>query len=513
MKVKIKTALISVHNKNNLKAILSVLKKYKVDIISSGGTYKKIKTLGFKCKEISEYTGSPEILGGRVKTLHPKIHAGILNEIDNKIHVKQMKNLNYFNIDLIIVNFYPFEKTINLKKPQSEIIENIDIGGPAMVRAAAKNFKYKTTITSVDQYNKLENELKINKGKTTKEFRQKLSKEAFLETAYYDSVISKYFTNLSCEKFPSKKIIYGKKIEELRYGENPHQQAAIYSNGDMGIKQISGKKLSFNNYNDMFTAIKITNSLPRNIGCVVLKHLNPCGVSINKNKIISLRSAIESDPISAFGGIISCNFKVNDKIAKELNKIFLEIVIGKGFTKKAITILKKRKNLRIIEIKDLNYQSNLSIKSNFNNFLLQEPDTMLLNKKNFKVVSKKKPSKRMLNNLIFAFNICRFVKSNAIVISQNFSTIGIGSGQTSRLDSCDIAVNKMRKSRLNKKNEDICAASDAFFPFTDGVEKLAIAGISAIIQPSGSIRDKDVIKLANKLDLILVFSRTRHFNH
>ena len=226
-----------------------------------------------------------------------------------------------------------------------------------------------------------------------------------------------------------------------------------------------------------------------------------------------MRSAIESDPISAFGGIISCNFKVNDKIAKELNKIFLEIVIGKGFTKKAITILKKRKNLRIIEIKDLNYQSNLSIKSNFNNFLLQEPDTMLLNKKNFKVVSKKKPSKRMLNNLIFAFNICRFVKSNAIVISQNFSTIGIGSGQTSRLDSCDIAVNKMRKSRLNKKNEDICAASDAFFPFTDGVEKLAIAGISAIIQPSGSIRDKDVIKLANKLDLILVFSRTRHFNH
>jgi len=299
----------------------------------------------------------------------------------------------------------------------------------------------------------------------------------------------------------------------LRYGENPHQQAAIYSNGDSVFKQISGKKLSFNNYSDMFAAIKITNTLPKNIGCVVLKHLNPCGVSINKNKIISLRSAIKCDPISAFGGIISCNFKIDDKIAKELSKIFLEIVIGKSFTKKAITILKKKKNLRIIETKNLNYENKLSIKSNFNNFLLQEQDTLLLDKKNFKVVSKRKPGKNMLENLIFAFNICRFVKSNAIVISQNFSTIGIGSGQTSRLDSCDIAVNKMRKFRLNKKYEDIYAASDAFFPFTDGVEKLAIAGVNAIIQPSGSIRDKEVVKLANKLDLILVFSKTRHFNH
>ena len=513
MKIKIKTALISVHNKNNLKEILSILKKYKVNIISSGGTYKKINELGFECKEISEYTGSPEILDGRVKTLHPKIHAGILNKIDNKNHFKQMKNLNYGNIDLIIVNFYPFEKSINSGKHQSEIIENIDIGGPAMVRAAAKNFEYKTIITSLDQYNELKSELKNNKGKTTKEFRQKLSKDAFLETAYYDAVISKYFTNLSYEKFPSKEIIYGKKMEVLRYGENPHQQAAIYSNGDSVFKQISGKKLSFNNYSDMFAAIKITNTLPKNIGCVVLKHLNPCGVSINKNKIISLRSAIKCDPISAFGGIISCNFKINDKIAKELSKIFLEIVIGKSFTKKAIKILKKKKNLRIIETKNLNYENKLSIKSNFNNFLLQEPDTLLLDKKNFKVVSKRKPGKNMLENLIFAFNICRFVKSNAIVISQNFSTIGIGSGQTSRLDSCDIAVNKMRKFRLNKKYEDIYAASDAFFPFTDGVEKLAIAGVNAIIQPSGSIRDKEVVKLANKLDLILVFSKTRHFNH
>ena len=514
MKIKIKTALISVYDKDNLSDILSTLKKYKVNIISSGGTYKKIIDLGFNCKEVSQYTGSPEILDGRVKTLHPKIHAGILNKTKDKIHKKQMTKLGYENIDLIIVNFYPFQKTLNSTKAHNKIIDNIDIGGPTMVRAAAKNFEYKTVITSALQYNILKDELKLNNGKTSKQFRQKMSKDAFLETAYYEATISNYFNKLSNDKFPSKGIIFGEKIDKLRYGENPHQAASIYSQSKFDIKQLSGKKLSYNNYNDMFSAINISKVLPKNTGCVVLKHSNPCGVSINKNRLGSLKAAINCDPISAFGGIISCNFKIDRVVAKELNKIFLEIVIGKGFTNDAIKILKKKKNLRIIDINSLKKsENNLNIVSRSDNLLIQEPDNLILDKKNFRVVSKIKPNINVLNNLIFAFNVCRFVKSNAIVISKNFSTIGIGSGQTSRLDSCDIAINKMRKFKLNGLNDNIYAASDAFFPFTDGVEKLAIAGIKAIIQPSGSIRDKEIIKLANKLGLILVLSKTRHFNH
>ena len=514
MKIKIKTALISVYDKNNLSDILSTLKKYKVNIISSGGTYKKIIDLGFNCKEVSKYTGSPEILDGRVKTLHPKIHAGILNKTKDKIHKKQMTKLGYENIDLIIVNFYPFQKTLNSTKAHNKIIDNIDIGGPTMVRAAAKNFEYKTVITSALQYNILKDELKLNNGKTSKQFRQKMSKDAFLETAYYEATISNYFNKLSNDKFPSKGIIFGEKIDKLRYGENPHQAASIYSQSKFDIKQLSGKKLSYNNYNDMFSAINISKVLPKNTGCVVLKHSNPCGVSINKNRLGSLKAAINCDPISAFGGIISCNFKIDRVVAKELNKIFLEIVIGKGFTNDAIKILKKKKNLRIIDINNLKKSdTNLNVVSRSNNFLIQESDNLILDKKNFRVVSKIKPRIGDLNNLIFAFNVCRFVKSNAIVISKNFSTIGIGSGQTSRLDSCDIAINKMRKFKLNDLNDNIYAASDAFFPFTDGVEKLAIAGIKSIIQPSGSIRDKEIIKLANKLGLILVLSKTRHFNH
>ena len=514
MKIKIKTALISVYDKNNLSEILSTLKKHQVKIISSGGTYKKIIDLGFNCKEVSEYTGSPEILDGRVKTLHPKIHAGILNKNKDKIHKKQMIKLGYENIDLIIVNFYPFQDILNFTKAHDKIIDNIDIGGPTMVRAAAKNFEYKTVITSAKQYNSLKDELKLNNGKTSKQFRQKMSKDAFLETAYYEAVISNYFNKLSNDKFPSKKIIFGEKINKLRYGENPHQEASVYSQNTFSIKQLSGKKLSYNNYNDMFSAINITKVLPKNLGCVVLKHSNPCGVSINKNRLGSLKSAINCDPISAFGGIISCNFKIDRYIAKELNKIFLEIVIGKGFTNDALKILKKKKNLRLIDTNTLKKSdTNLSVISRSDNLLIQESDDIILDKKNFKVVSKIKPNKNVLNNLIFAFNVCRFVKSNAIVISKNLSTIGIGSGQTSRLDSCDIAINKMRKFKLNDLNDNICAASDAFFPFTDGVEKLAVAGIKAIIQPSGSIRDKEIIKLANKLGLILVFSKTRHFNH
>ena len=510
---KIKRALISVSKKTELNKILKTLKKYKIEIISSGGTYKGIRKLGFKCLEVSNYTGSPEILDGRVKTLHPKIHAGILSKRKNKSHKKDLLKNNFKDIDLVIVNFYPFEETLNQTKNHKKIIENIDIGGPAMVRAAAKNYNDVTVITNFNQYNELINELKKYNGSTSSEFREKMSREAFSETSYYDALITNYFNKISKNKFPNKKLIFGNLVEKLRYGENPHQEGAIYSSSKkLKIHKLNGKQLSYNNFNDIFSALLISKSLPKNTGTAIVKHTNPCGVSIHKNKVESYRLALKCDPISAFGGIVSCNFKVDKKTALELNKIFLEVVIGNGFDVNALNILKKKKNLRIIDASNLEVENIENITSNFNSMLLQSSDTKKFSTKDFKVVSKQKPNSKILKNLIFAFNVCRFVKSNAIVLVKDNTTIGIGSGQPSRLDSCKIAINKMRKFQ-NNSNEKVIAASDAFFPFVDGIETLVQAGVSAVIQPSGSIRDKEIIKFANQTGTILVFSKTRHFRH
>ena len=511
---KISTALISVSNKNNLNPLLKNLSKHKIKIISSGGTFQKIKKLGYKCIEVSEYTGSKEILNGRVKTLHPKIHAGILSIRGNNSHTKDLKKNNFEEIDLVVVNFYPFEKTIEETNKHKKIIENIDIGGPTMVRAAAKNYNDITVITNPEQYNDLIEELNKNKSKTTLKFRQKMSEIAFTETAYYDGIISNYFNTLSKNLFPKKKIFFGNLIEKLRYGENPHQEAAIYAlKKKLNLKQLNGKKLSYNNYNDIFAALLISGSLPKNIGTVIIKHANPCGVSISKNSIESYKSALECDPISAFGGVVSCNYKIKKNLALQLKKLFFEVIICKGIEDKAIKILKNKKNLRIINVSDLKNINLINISSKLNSYLLQTSDTSVFSKSNFKVVSKIKPSPKTLKNLIFAFNICRFVKSNAIVIANKNSTIGIGSGQPSRLDSCEIAIKKMKKFYKDKKNDEIVAASDAFFPFVDGIEKLVQSGVSAIVQPSGSIKDKEIIKFANRTGTVLVFSKTRHFKH
>jgi phosphoribosylaminoimidazolecarboxamide formyltransferase/IMP cyclohydrolase len=509
---KITKALISVSDKNNLKDLLKVLTKHKIKLISSGGTYKEIKKLKFKCLEVSEYTGSPEILGGRVKTLHPKIHAGILSKRNNKSHRKDLKNNNFEEIDLVIVNFYPFEKTLELTNNHLKIIENIDVGGPTMVRAAAKNYNDVTVITSSDQYSELINEIKKNKGSTSIKFREKMSLEAFSETAYYDAVISNYFNKIKKNIFPRKKIIYGNLIEKLRYGENPHQEAAVYSKTQsLNIKQIHGKQLSYNNYNDIFSALTISKSLPKNSGTVIVKHANPCGVSINKNNLKSYQLALACDPVSAFGGIVSCNFKIDKTLAIELNNIFLEVVIANGFDPEALKFLKKKKNLRIIDATKFMMKNLVKFNSANESILTQSEDIKKFDIKNFKIVSKKKPSKSQLKNLIFAFNICRYVKSNAIVLASQEATVGIGSGQPSRLDSCQIAIDKMNK--FQNLNSEVVAASDAFFPFVDGIEKLVQSGVSAVIQPFGSIRDKEIIKFANQTDTILVFSKTRHFRH
>ena len=341
---KIKRALISISDKKNLKKLLRILTKHKIEIISSGGTYKEIKKLKFKCLEVSEYTNSPEILDGRVKTLHPKIHAGILSKRNNKSHKNDLKNNNFEEIDLVIVNFYPFEKTLERTNDHSKIIENIDVGGPAMVRAAAKNYADVTVITTSNQYEKLIAEIEQYKGSTSLKFREKMSLEAFSETAYYDAVISNYFNKIKHNNFPKKKVIFGNLIEKLRYGENPHQESAIYSNTEnLSIKQIHGKQLSYNNYNDIFSALTISKSLPDKIGTVIVKHTNPCGVSIEKNNLKSYQLALACDPVSAFGGIVSCNFKIGKTLAIELSKIFLEVVIANGFNDEASKILKKKK--------------------------------------------------------------------------------------------------------------------------------------------------------------------------
>ena len=512
MMKKISTALISVSDKSNLKDILKILHKYKIKLISSGGTFKEIRKLKFKCLEVSKFTNFREILDGRVKTLHPKIYAGILNKRNNKKHLKEIKELNFENIDLIISNFYPFEKTLKEKNKHEKIIENIDIGGPTMVRAAAKNYNDVNIITSPKQYMSLINELKKNKGKTSLKFRQKMSQEAFLETAFYDSTISNYFNQITQSYFPKRKIIHGNLIEKLRYGENSHQESAIYSENDnLKISQLNGKQLSYNNYNDIFTAIKISQSFPKKIGTVIVKHANPCGVSVIKNNLKSFESALACDPISAFGGIVSCNYKINEKIAIELKKIFFEVIIAKGFEANALKILKTKKNLRLIDASRLEEKNQWKFHSLNNSFLVQSEDQKKFLKKDFEIVSKRKPTNSQFNNLIFAFNVCRHTKSNAIVLVDNYTTIGIGSGQPSRLDSCQIAINKMKKFTKNMK--EIVAASDAFFPFVDGIEKLVQSGVAAVIQPAGSIRDKEIIKFANATDTVLVFSKTRHFKH
>ncbi|MDC0216343.1 bifunctional phosphoribosylaminoimidazolecarboxamide formyltransferase/IMP cyclohydrolase [Candidatus Pelagibacter sp.] len=511
--IKVKRALISVSDKKKLKKILGILSLYKIELISSGGTFKEIKKLKFQCKEVSDYTNSPEILGGRVKTLHPKIYGGILSKRKNKSHKKDLLKNNFSEIDLVIVNFYPFEKVISSSKSHKKIIENIDIGGPTMVRAAAKNYNDVTVITNPNQYENLFQELKKNKGSTSLNFRKKMSQKAFNETAYYDSIISNYFNKFTKNRFPEKKTFTGNLIEKLRYGENPHQEGAIYSiEKNLEISQIHGKKLSYNNYNDIFSALLISKSLPKNTGTVIVKHTNPCGVSILKNPVNSYKSALACDPISAFGGVVSCNYKINKHLAKELSKKFLEVIIANGFNNEALQILKKKQNLRLIDAKDLNKKNlnNLIIK--FGSILIQSSDEEQFIKKKFKIVSKMKPTTKQLNDLIFAFNICRYVKSNAIVIANNKSTVGIGSGQPSRLDSCKIAIEKLNKFQPNFFENSV-AASDAFFPFIDGIETLIQSGVSAIIQPYGSIRDKEIIKFANKTNTVLIFSKTRHFRH
>ena len=371
-------------------------------------------------------------------------------------------------------------------------------------------------ITNKDDYGSLIKELNTLNGKTSIKFRELMSSKAFGLTAYYDSMIANWFNKKLKIEFPERKTIFGKRLQKLRYGENPHQQSSIYVNDyndkNIGFNQIHGKELSYNNYNDMFASLNILNSLKKNSGTVVIKHANPCGVSENKVPIVSFKNAYASDPISAFGGVIACNYKITKKIASEIIKNFLEVILAPSFDKESLKILKSKKNLRIIDISNFEVKNHNSIKFFDNAFLMQSKDNIIISKKNLRCVTKLKPSKQDLNEIEFAYNICKHVKSNAIVLCNNFSTIGIGAGQPSRLDSCKIAVQKAKQFQSSKIKNSI-AASDAFFPFADGINTLIKAGVKTIVQPGGSIRDQEVINAANKAKIKMLFTGLRHFNH
>ena len=516
MKTEIKNALVSVSDKENLTSLLKVLIRFNIKIISSGGSYNSIKKLGYPCTELSKYTGFKEMLDGRVKTLHPKIHAGILHDRKNKKHQSEMTKQKFPAIDLIVVNFYPFQKIVMSTANSKNIIENIDIGGPTMVRAAAKNFKNVTIITNKSDYGYLINEIEKNKGSTTLKFRELMSSKAFGLTAYYDAMIANWFNKKLKIEFPERKTIFGRRLQELRYGENPHQKSSIYvsdyNDKKLGFSQLHGKELSYNNYNDIFASLEILNSLKNKSGTVIIKHANPCGVSENKNSLESFKNAFASDPISAFGGVIACNFKITRKIALEIKKNFLEVILAKGFEKEALISLKRKKNLRIIDIESFKLRNINSLKIFDHSFLVQSKDTTIFNKKKLKFVTKLKPTKKELNEIEFAYNVCKYVKSNAIVLCNNFSTIGVGAGQPSRLDSCKIATEKAKKFQPTKIKNSI-AASDAFFPFADAIKILIKAGVKTIIQPGGSIRDQEVINAADKAKIKMIFTGIRHFNH
>ena len=512
---KIQNALISIFDKSDLEKILRYLEKYKINLISSGGTYRKIKKLGYNCIEIEKYTKFKEMLDGRVKTLHPKIHAGILSIRSNRKHQNQMKKNKFKNIDLIIVNFYPFQEAVLNKKNSNSIVENIDVGGPAMVRAAAKNFKDISIITDKKDYGSLINQLRQYKGCTDLKFRKYMASKAFNLTAYYDSMISNWFNKELNITFPDKKTIPGRKLTQLRYGENPHQKSSIYINDfndkEIGLKKISGKNLSYNNYNDIFTGLEILSSFKKT-GTVIIKHANPSGASMNKSPLKSFQESLLSDSVSAFGGIVACNFKINKKIAKEISSTFFEVILAKKFDRDALKIFKSKKNLILIDISKFKEKKNYQVKYFDNSFLIQDKNKKDFDLKNLKYVTNLKPTKQELKFAEFAMNICKFVKSNSIVITNKFSTIGIGAGQTSRVDSCKIAVEKAKKFQFKRLKNSI-AASDAFFPFPDGVKKLIKAGVKLIVQPGGSVRDKESIALANKAKVKMIFTGIRHFNH
>ena len=516
---KIKRALISVSDKSGIVDLANALvNQFNIEIISTGGTLKELVEAGVPAIEVSSFTGFPEMMDGRVKTLHPKVHGGILARRDLDQEVMQENDI--LPIDLVVVNLYPFAETIAKENVTLEMaIENIDIGGPSMVRSSAKNNKYVSIVVDPKDYLPVLDEMKKNDGALTQETRSSLARKAFEHTASYDSTIASYLSSLGSEDFPSS--IFGKyKIkEQMRYGENPHQKAAFYIE-DTKIKtglgnaiQIQGKQLSYNNIADTDAAIECVRTF-KEPSCVIVKHANPCGVaSSDKDITEAYQNAFESDPTSAFGGIIAINRKLDGKTALRINdNQFVEVIVAPGIDEEAKEVLAKKENIRLLDLRTMDDPvRGYKFMSVTDGLLMQETDNGQISEKDFKIVTKRQPTKEEIKDCLFAWKVCKFVKSNAIIFAKDNQTIGIGAGQMSRIDSTQIAASKAKERGFETKGCSM--ASDAFFPFRDGIDAATAMGISSIIQPGGSIRDDEVIEAADEANVAMIFTGMRHFRH
>ena len=518
--MKFHRALISVSDKKGIIELARVLTALGIDIISSGGTAKTLTENNIPCSEISQVTGFPEILDGRVKTLNPKIHGGILAMRNKKTHMQELKKHQIEPIDIVIVNLYPFEETVAKSKTSDiteDIIENIDIGGVALLRAAAKNFNDVIVLSSPDDYSQLIENLKS--GNITPEYRRSLASKAFSHTAYYDSMISGFF---STDKFPETVSVPLRLMDRLRYGENPHQEAALYSSGGgkspgtlANAKQLQGKELSYNNYLDLDSAWRLIQEFEEP-ACAIIKHNNPCGCAEGDDLLDAYKRALSCDTSSAFGGIIAFNREVNEVTAAEATKLFTECIIAPSYTEKAKSVFALKKNLRVLELpikaaKDTS-KVRVEFKSIDGGMLIQERDATLLNE--IKTITQRIPSETEMKSLKFAWKVCKHVKSNAIILAKGTQAVGIGAGQMSRIDSLRIASEKMNLAEIELGAKlPLVLASDAFFPFPDVVNESAKIGVKAIIQPGGSMKDEDSIKAANTNKQAMVFTGTRHFKH
>ncbi len=526
--VKIGRALLSVSDKTGLVELGQALAGHGVELVSTGGTAKTLREAGLDVRDISDLTGFPEMMDGRVKTLHPKVHGGLLAVRDDQAHAAAMDEHGIGAIDLVVVNLYPFAETVARGATRSEIIENIDIGGPSMVRSAAKNHAFVAIVTDPADYPELIQALEASGGMTSLDFRKRLAAKAFAATAAYDAMISQWFAFADQgQVFPDTLAITATRREELRYGENPHQKAALYvpagphSRGIAQAEQIQGKELSYNNYNDADAALELVSEFrDENPTCVIVKHANPCGVARAESLLDAYREALACDPVSAFGGIVAVNRPLTGVDAEAITSIFTEVVIAPDADEDARQVFARKKNLRLLLTGGLPdpVRPGLALKSIAGGYLVQSRDNGRTSIDDLKVVTKRVPNEHEVRDLLFAWTVAKHVKSNAIVYAREGATAGIGAGQMNRLESARIAAWKARDAAEKAgwpepRTIGSAVASDAFFPFADGLMAAVEAGATAVIQPGGSIRDEEVIAAADEADLAMVFTGARHFRH
>jgi phosphoribosylaminoimidazolecarboxamide formyltransferase/IMP cyclohydrolase len=520
-------ALLSVSDKTGLIDFARALATHSIELVSTGGTAKALADAGLNVRDVSELTGFPEMMDGRVKTLHPKVHGGLLAIRDDDAHAASMKDHGIAPIDLLVVNLYPFEATVAKGAAFDDCIENIDIGGPAMIRAAAKNHNDVAVVVDADDYARVLDALKTNSGATTLALRKALAQKAYARTAAYDAAISNWFATELGEAAPAYRAFGGKLAEALRYGENPHQGAAFYRApeqryGVATARQVQGKQLSYNNINDTDAAYECVAefSPARGPACVIVKHANPCGVAEGASLAEAYAKALACDPTSAFGGIVALNGTLDAQAARAITEIFTEVIIAPDATEEAIAIVAAKKNLRLLLAGGLPdpRAAGLAVKSVAGGLLVQSRDNAVVDEMQLKTVTKRAPTEIELADLRFAFRVAKHVKSNTIVYAKDRATVGIGAGQMSRVDSARIAARKAEDAAKEQKlsaplTKGSVVASDAFFPFADGLLVAIEAGATAVIQPGGSVRDDEVIKAADDHGIAMVFTGTRHFRH